>query len=194
MRADDVEVQEAWAPRGLAARQHGGRALMLPGRAYSCQMSLLFWTTRALQAQGWRVVQAAWDPDDLPDDLVSFVTAVAQRLDDAGPSERPVLIVGKSLGTLAAPWAAERGYPAAWLTPILTDAGLHEVLGSYPARNIVVGGTADDLWQPGFSGTGEVLEIEDGDHGLEVHDWSRSLLTHREVAEAVAGFAGTTLP
>jgi hypothetical protein len=37
----------------------------------------------------------------------------------------PVLVVAKSLGTLAAHHAVERGYPAIWLTPVLRAAVLY---------------------------------------------------------------------
>ena len=43
-----------------------GTVLMLPGRAYSCGMSLLAWTTRALQATGWAVLQAEWNLSAVP--------------------------------------------------------------------------------------------------------------------------------
>ena len=56
-----------------------------------------------------------------------------------------VLVVAKSLGTLAAARAAERGYAAAWLTPLLSDPDLAEPMLSYPAAQYVVIG-ADDRY------------------------------------------------
>ena len=38
---------------------------------------------------------------------------------DQAPDDQPVLVVAKSLGTLALPWAVERGLPGVWLTPLL---------------------------------------------------------------------------
>jgi hypothetical protein len=176
-----------------------GTVLMLPGRAYSCGMSLLAWTTRALQTTGWTVFQAEWD---LSGDLVApcaFVQGVARQLDEMERRPGPVLIVAKSLGTLAAHWGAEQGYPAVWLTPVLRAAGvdpppgdsaaLAERIREYPTENLVVGGTADAVWEPGFRGTGKVLEIEGADHGLEVADWRTSIRQHERVASAVADFA-----
>ncbi len=176
-----------------------GTVLMLPGRGYSCGMSLLAWTTRALQATGWTVLQAEWDLSAVPDEPRVFIEGVAQGLDEMERQTGPVLIVAKSLGTLAAHWGAEQEYPAVWLTPVFKAAGLYPMPGhsdaladrirEYPTDNLVVGGTADGLWQSGFRGTGKVLEIEGADHSLEVSDWRSSMRHHEGVASAVVDFA-----
>jgi predicted alpha/beta hydrolase family esterase len=98
-----------------------GTVLMLPGRGYSCGMSLLAWTTRALQATGWTVLQAEWELSGVPVQPREFVENVAQQLDETERQPGPVLVVAKSLGTLAAHWAAEQAYPAVWLTPVSKD-------------------------------------------------------------------------
>lgn len=89
-----------------------GTVPMIPGRASSCDMSLLAWTTRALQATGWTVLQAEWNLSGVPVDPREFIECVAQQLDEMERQPGPVLVVAKSLGTLAAHWAAEQGYPA----------------------------------------------------------------------------------
>ena len=86
-----------------------GTVLMLPGRAYSCGMSLLAWTTRALQATGWTVLQAEWDLSAVPAEPRVFIQDVAQQLDEMKRPAEPVLIVAKSLGALAAHWGLRRG-------------------------------------------------------------------------------------
>lgn len=176
-----------------------GTVPMIPGRASSCDMSLLAWTTRALQATGWTVLQAEWNLSGVPVDPREFIECVAQQLDEMERQPGPVLVVAKSLGTLAAHWAAEQGYPAVWLTPVLNAAGLYPLPGhsdalaerirEYPADNLVVGGTADSLWQTGFRGTGKVLEIEGASHSLEVADWRMSIRHDEGVASAAADFA-----
>ena len=190
-----VREAEEHYPRG----ERRGTVLMLPGRAYSCGMSLLAWTTRALQATGWTVLQAEWNLSAVPAEPRVFIQAVAQQLDEMKRPAEPVLIVAKSLGTLAAHWGAEKGYPAVWLTPVLKAAGRYPLPGhsdalarrirEYPTHNLVVGGTADLLWQTGFRGTGQVLEIKGADHSLEVADWRTSVQQHEAVASAVADFA-----
>ena len=86
-----------------------GTVLMLPGRAHSCDMSLLAWTTRALQSTGWTVLQAEWNLSALPAEPRAFIQDVAQQLDEMKRPAGPVLIVAKSLGTLAAHWGAGKG-------------------------------------------------------------------------------------
>jgi hypothetical protein len=66
---------------------------------------------------------------------------------------------------------------------------LAERIATYPADNLAVGGTADSLWQTGFSGTGKILEIEGADHGLQVAYREQSVQHHETVASAVAEFA-----
>ncbi len=59
--------------------------------------------------------------------------------------------------------------------------------------NLVVGGTADDLWLSGFRGTGTVVELPDADHGLEAADWQTSFRNHERALLAVQRFV-TALP
>ena len=197
MAGPEFGVRKAEEQHSVGDRR--GTVLMLPGRAYSCSMSLLAWTTRALQASGWTVLQAEWNVAAVPVEPRAFIEGVAQQLDAMERQAGPVLIVAKSLGTLAAHWGAEQGYPAVWLTPVLQAAGLYPLPGhsdalagrirTYPAASLVVGGTADSLWQTGFRGTGKVLEIEGADHGLELADWRTSIRQHEAVASAVVDFA-----
>ena len=197
MAEHEFRVHRAEEPYPVDDRR--GTVLMLPGRGYTCGMSLLAWTTRALQATGWTVYQAAWDASDVPDEPRGFIEDVAGRLDAMERETGPVLVVAKSLGTLAADWAAEREYPAVWLTPVLKTAGwypmpghsdaLAERIRTYPTDSLVVGGTADELWPTGFRSTGKVLEIEGADHSLEVADWRTSLRQHEDIASAIADFA-----
>ena len=193
MAEHQFTVREAYNPHPAPAEPRA-TALMLPGRGYSCDMSLLGWTTRALQGAAWKVLQAGWDPSAVPDDPHGFIHEVARHLDEMERPAGPVLIVAKSLGTLAADWGAAEGYPAVWLTPILNDSARAAPIRDYPRDNLVVGGTADSLWQVGFRGTGQVLEIDGADHSLEVADWRTSIRHHQTVAAAVAAFAAELLP
>lgn len=192
MQPSAISVVEA--EDHFPAGERLGTALMLPGRRYGCELSMLAWTTRALQAGGWRVLHAVWDVGDVPVIDASFVEQAAERLDATAREDGPVLVVGKSLGTRVAPWAAERELPAVWLTPVLTDVALAERIRDYPAPSLCVGGTDDPMWRPGFLTTGEVLEIDGGDHQLEVPDWRASMANHERAAAAAATFAGRLLP
>lgn len=191
------------AVRASAARRDTldrcGTVLMLPGRAYSCEMSLLARTTHALRSAGWTVLQAGWELEEFPQDPRAFVERVAARLDAANRQPGPVLVVAKSLGTLAAHWSAERGYPGVWLTPVFRAAGFNPMpvesaalehhVRAYPTDNLVVGGTADPFWVNGFTGTGVVIEVAGADHALETGDRDASTRHHEDIAAAVVDFA-----
>jgi hypothetical protein len=76
------------------------------------------------------------------------------RGDDGGHGAAPV-VIGKLLGSLVAPVAADRGLTAAWFTPPAdepTVAALRRARGPC----LLVGGTAD------------VVEIDGADHGMFV--------------------------
>ena len=136
-----------------------------------------------------------------PADPQTFIQSVIQEMDNERRQDGPVLIVAKSLGPMGAFWGADRGYPAVWLTPVLAVGGgerlpdgyeaVAERIRAYPADNLVVGRTSDAFWQPGFQGTGEVIEIDQADHSLEVADWRQSMRHHESVATAIADFAST---
>ena len=92
---------------------------------------------------------------------------VVPVLDAVGGSP---LVIAKSLGTNAATLAAERALPAVWLTPLLTTPWVAAALGRATAPFLVVGGTADALWDGGLARrlSPYVLEVEGGDHGMQV--------------------------
>lgn len=203
MTAVEVVVREAETlSRGQDNR---GNVLMLPGRAYSCEQPLLARATHALRSAGWRVLQAAWHLEALPADPRRFVEGAAAQLEsEAHRQEGPVLVVAKSLGTLAAHWSADRGYAAVWLTPVLRAEGLNPLpvesrelarrLRTYPRDNLVVGGTADVFWMDGFAGTGRVIEVAGADHSLDLADQDASLRQHEGIAAAIVDFASRVHP
>jgi hypothetical protein len=120
-----------------------GRCVVLPGRQYTPDGPLLFFATQAALMRGWDVRQVWWEAaerDTLA--IVDEIAWVGDQLDAAldGYTGR-VLVVAKSLGTLAAARAAARGHDAAWLTPLLTEQGAAKPLLSYPASQFVVIGS-----------------------------------------------------
>jgi pimeloyl-ACP methyl ester carboxylesterase len=92
---------------------------------------------------------------------------VVPVLDAVGGSP---LVIAKSLGTNAATLAAERALPAVWLTPLLTTPWVAAALRRATAPFLVVGGTADALWDGALARrlSPYVLEVEGGDHGMQV--------------------------
>lgn len=146
-----------------------GRCVVLPGRRYTPDGPLLFFATQVALAHGWSVRQVWWDPPEGRDDDTE-VAWVGDQLRDAvhGWSD-PILVVAKSLGTTAARVAAEAGYDAAWLTPLLREPDLVVPLEHYPAQQFIAIGTEDPFMDE------EVLArlpgthlVVPGDHVLRV--------------------------
>jgi hypothetical protein len=99
----------------------------------------------------------------------AHLAAALHRLREAGP-QRSVVVIAKSLGSYAATLVSERGLPAVWLTPVLTDDSVVESIAASPAPALLIGGTADPLWVPeAADATGkQTLTIPDGSHSLRV--------------------------
>jgi len=80
------------------------------------------------------------------------------------------VMIGKSLGSLAAPVVADRGLAAIWFTPLLTDEPTVAALRRATGPCLLVGGTADQFWdeQTARSITPDVIEIHGADHAMFV--------------------------
>lgn len=170
-----------------------GLALVAPGRAYSPSAPLLDLARRALLQHGFTVQEIWWDTttrgDEEADAWVRRHVAAALAEEDADH----VLVVGKSLGTFAASYAAERGLDAIWLTPLLTEPHVAEAIGANAGRQLLVGGLGDALWDPAvareLADNGcDVLEVPDADHSMGTADAVRTAEIHLEVARAVEAF------
>ncbi len=120
-----------------------GRCIVLPGSKYTPDGPMLFFAAQVARMRGWDVRQVWWDVPQFSSDAEE-VAWVGSQLDAAlDDYAGRVMVVAKSLGTLAAPVAAARGYDAAWLTPLLTESVVAEPLLSYPAAQLVVIGSSD---------------------------------------------------
>lgn len=105
-------------------------------------------------------------PRDLGEQTANRVREdVATLIDKTGG--RPLLI-GKSLGTLAASVAAERSLPAIWLTPLLSLPHAVAMLEGANAPFLLAGGTADSYWDGTVARrlTEHVFEADGADHGM----------------------------
>jgi hypothetical protein len=165
-------------------------AVVLPGSGYPASAPLLHWPARLLAASGWRLAVVEWSPQtEGGDDPVRFVLGA---LEQAADGDEPDLLVTKSLGSLAAPWAAEQAVPGVWLTPLLEEAPVLEALQVMDEGSIAVGGTADSHWRPGALDDAaiEVLEVEGAGHTLELPDWRASLDAHQAVFDRLAAHLG----
>ncbi|NPC42228.1 alpha/beta hydrolase [Nocardioides sp. zg-1230] len=170
-----------------------GLAIVAPGRAYSPAAPLLDLATRALLQHDLTVQQLWWDATSRGDEDAEAWVRRHVAAAHAGEDADHVLVVGKSLGTRAASYAAERGLDAVWFTPLLVDPVVAEGIAANAGRQLLVGGLADDLWDPAvareLADAGcEVLEVPDADHSMGTPDAVRTVEIHLEVARAVDGF------
>jgi hypothetical protein len=156
-----------------------GTAVVVPGRGYPPAAPLLFFAGFALLAHGWSVRQVWWDPPAHESDEQTLAW-VQRQVEEALPESGRALLVAKSLGTYAAPLAAERGLDA---------------IASSSARQLLVGGTADTFaWAPvtarGLAERGcDVLEVAGADHAMMVPgDAVRGVEVHAEVIRTVDAF------
>ncbi|WP_263089458.1 hypothetical protein [Curtobacterium sp. RIT-PI-V] len=160
--------------------------LVLAGAGYGQQAPLLWWTSEIAAAAGCEVVPPRWHVDDAAGvDPVGFVeTAVASALGDRLPD----LVVAKSFGCFALPWALRNDVPGVWLTPVLTHDDVAAALARATDAHDAIGGGDDTMWRPErASGTRARLRTVAGtDHSLQVPgDWRRSQRLQADVFDVV---------
>jgi len=163
-----------------------GLAILLPGQNYPATMPLLTFAGHAVLERGWRVRAVSWDAPDL--DLRPKIDWVGAQLREAvGEFDGRVLVVGKSLGTCSADYAARHDYDAIWLTPLLHLPDVVEAMTRNSGRQLLVGGTEDPAWDLEAADLigGDVVQIEGADHGMFAHDAVRSAELHVDVTRAI---------
>jgi len=150
----------------------GRSAVLAPGGNYGTDGPLLMYARLAVERRGGRAHPVAWE---LPEDSdfselrqrVAFQAGAAVDAMTAATGAAPV-VVGKSLGSLAAPLVADRGLAAVWFTPLLTDEGTVAALRRATGPCLLVGGTADRFWdgEAARSLAADVVEVDGADHGM----------------------------
>ena len=165
---------------------------------------LLMYAGDAAEARGARRYPISWTgpvqpmevpPDDRVDWVAGQVAPVLDKVAGESPSAPPLLI-GKSFGTHAAALAADRGLPAVWLTPVLTAEPVVTALRRATAPALLIGGTADQLWDGTVARqvSPYVLEVPDADHGMYVPGpLAGSAAVLGRVAAAIEGFLDDVL-
>ena len=160
--------------------------LVLPGAGYGQQAPLLWWTRSIVEQHGAEVLAPGWTVDAAAKaDPLGFVEHQVERALDG---RRPDLVVAKSFGSFALPWAVRHAVDGVWLTPVLTDPAVVAALAAAGAGSIAVGGSADALWVPSAVGTtrAELHTVVGADHALEVRgDWRRSSRLQADVLDLV---------
>ena len=80
-----------------------------------------------------------------------------------------------------------------WLTPVLTSPEIASALVNARTAGLLVGGTADELWDGEVARRSglDVHQVDDADHILyTAGDWQRSFEELGRTLEAVQRFAG----
>lgn len=172
--------------------QHEGDAsrcaVILPGIRYFSQAPLLWFAREAAQAGGWSVVEV---DERAPRDQEPFewMRGQAERALEAAAGAERIVVIGKSLGSVAATLVSG---PAIWLTPLLDRPEVAEAIGSATAPTLLVGSSADPTWAGGAvpeNASVEVLELEGLDHSLQVsRDPIASVDVLRDVTARVGAF------
>jgi hypothetical protein len=168
-------------------RDEAGLLVVLPGRGYHPDRPLLAVASQVAVDLGWLVRQVWWRaPRDVSPQWAGEEMAAAVAGYDG-----PVRVLAKSLASLAAPSAASSSYLCCWLTPLLGEAAVVEGIRANPAAQLLVGGTADSLWDSAVAHQlagerTEVLELPGADHSLEVK--GRGNATASAHAEFVRAF------
>ena len=163
-------------------------AVVIPGRLFGPGTPLLMYSGDLVAARGARLHRHEWteQPPDGLDDYEPWVRAQILPL----PADE-TLLIGKSLGTNAAALAAERDLPAVWFTPLLTHQPVASALFRATAPFLLIGGTADPLWdgELGRSLTPHVFEVPGADHGMYVPGpVTASIAVLAQVIDAVTEF------
>jgi hypothetical protein len=168
----------------------GRCVVLLPGVRYFSQAPLLWFAREAAQARGWSVLELS---ERAPGDQEPFawMRERAERALDATEAGT-VVVIGKSLGSAAAPIVADRALAAVWLTPLLIRPDVVSALRASTAPVLLVGSAADETWangeQPGGDAV-EVVEFEGLDHSLQVPgDPLASLDVLGQVTERIGAF------
>ena len=152
----------------------GRSAILAPGGSYGADGPLLMYARLAVERGGGHVHPIAWEPAggrDFREQRQRVALQVESAIDamTAAGGAGPV-VIGKSLGSLAAPLVADCGLAAVWFTPLLTDEPTVAALRRATGPCLLVGGTADQFWdgQAARSLTANVVEIDGADHGMFV--------------------------
>jgi hypothetical protein len=183
-----------YEPEGAAR----GLAVVLPGSNHSPAAPLLEFARLALLQHGFVVRQVWWDATSVEEERHVWVERqLVEALAAEAATPGSAMVVGKSLGTLASAYAAERELDAVWLTPVLTDEACVAGIRANGARQLLVGGLTDGLWDSRVASQlvtsrCEVHEIPDADHCLWVAgDAVRTAEVHVEVTQRLEQFLAT---
>jgi pimeloyl-ACP methyl ester carboxylesterase len=169
-------------------------AVLMPGANYSVQAPLLYWCATLLAQRGWHVQAVDWTvDDDARAHPLPFVEQAVAEAFVAGPPNPRRLVVAKSFGTWALPWARREGIPGVWLTPLLTEQPVSEALRAATSADLAIGGEADAFWLPDRAGPTDarLISVPGAGHALTLPgDWRGSVDLQSGILAQVAAHLG----
>ncbi len=188
----------------------GSLAVVLPGFGYNADMPVLFYPTRIALSRGADLLRLNTTYNRQPEfntlsdpEQLAWLDADARPALEAGLAQRPyreVILIGKSLGTMAMGGILER-YPDLpgtrwlWLTPVLSDTRMCEQIIKRRPRSLFVIGTADHYYDEKIltrlvdATQGKLVCIPDANHSLEIPGSIRkSIRTLETVMSEVESF------
>lgn len=162
-------------------------AVLLPGLGYPVSAPLLWYAGTVLSFRGWSVHLVSWPENISRNGVVPVATEILEDLHGASQ----ILMVGKSLGSLAMPLAVERGLPGVWLTPLLREPWIADTARRVGHDHLLIGGTSDPVWDSTVATAGEarVLAVPEADHALQIDgDLDATMAAVTSMAQTVDEF------
>lgn len=177
-----------FVPNELIRQQLGSStlAVLLPGRGYTCDMPLFYYSERLLVDRGWDVLRVQYDyrrmnDSTSVDEQQERLTVDSRGAVDAGITQgdyQRVVLIGKSLGTIAMvhllPTLEAADVWSVWLTPLLKRPDVLEYVAAGSDRSLIVIGSKDSHFDPamldGLAGDKQcvTLVIDGGEHSLDI--------------------------
>jgi pimeloyl-ACP methyl ester carboxylesterase len=164
-------------------------AVLIPGSGYTAQGPLLAYARLAVERRDVSTRVISWSPPHM-DRASEGIGWVRDQVLEVLGTDR-ALLIGKSLGSVAAGLAAERDLPAIWLTPLLRSPEVAAAIAAAGQPPLLVGGTGDRSWDGALARrlSPHVLEIPDGDHALYIPGpVSGTAAAAGQVADAIEDF------
>ena len=207
----DVASRSGFIPHTLTRPQPDSTRLMLmlPGRAYTCDFTALYYVRRVGQQNGFDVLSMRYGPtispdgsgDDMGAALENVVSASQKAIALGQGRYKQACIVAKSIGTLLAPevyLAVASAMPQARIALILLTPLPPSIQRYKGAKVLSIIGTQDPVWSPALKNNAddegiEMHVLEMLDHGFEVAgDWFSSVRALEMVARSCERFLQTT--
>ncbi|MFX0044592.1 MAG: hypothetical protein ACFE8Z_01970 [Candidatus Hermodarchaeota archaeon] len=189
-------------------------AVVFPGRGYTAQAPLLYYTISSLLHNGINVLsidyqyfdnpdfeslerdeQMKWLYDDVESAYEAALTQIESRLE---------LLVGKSLGTIAIGRILDShpessAYKVIWHTPLLLMPEITQQIEKHKPESLFVIGTADPHYDEQIlarlveATNGEAVVVDDANHAMEVPGGvNDSLWAMEKIVNSVGEFVGIT--